>query len=63
MNKLEIICADCKKSTFVERVEYDPKNAVVLKGIVCPDCDSGGFDMPEYYDEKGNYIDQSEMIS
>lgn len=50
---IKIICATCDRSVDTPRCDTDPSDAVVLRGIVCPDCDKGGFDMPEYYDAGG----------
>lgn len=50
---IKIICPTCSRSENTSRCETDPPNAVELRGIVCPDCDTGGFDMPSFYDASG----------
>lgn len=50
---IRIICATCARSVDTPRCDTDPPDAVVMRGIVCPDCDIGGFDMPEYFDKDG----------
>ena len=53
---IKIICATCRREVDTPRCDTDPPNAVKLCGIVCPDCDTGGFDIPEYYDANGNEV-------
>lgn len=56
VDTIKIICATCEIEVDTPRDETDPPNATVLRGIVCPDCDTGGFDMPEYYDKNGREV-------
>ena len=53
---ITIICATCGLTAHTPRCDTDPPDAVQLRGIVCPDCDTGGFDMPEYFDANGTSI-------
>lgn len=53
---IKIICATCGLEVDTPRDDADPPDAVELRGIVCPDCDTGGFDMPEYYDAAGAQV-------
>lgn len=53
---IKIICATCDRKVDTPRCDADPKDAVVLRGIVCPDCDTGGVDMPEYYNLAGEEV-------
>lgn len=56
-DKIRIICDDCKRSVLVEKMEYEPVEAVKMEGTVCTECDKGGFDMPIYYDKYNKFID------
>lgn len=53
---IRIICPTCQRKVDTPRCDTDPPNAVDLRGIVCPGCDTGGFDMPEYYDIDGRSV-------
>lgn len=53
---IKIVCATCRREVDTPRCDTDPPGAVELRGIVCPDCDTGGFDMPVYYDANGNEV-------
>lgn len=53
---IKIICPICARSVDTPRCDTDPTNAVELRGIVCPDCDAGGFDMPEFRDANGSEV-------
>lgn len=54
---IKIVCDKCGTSVDTPRTEYDPPEAVELRGTDCPDCDSGGFDLPSYYDANGQQVD------
>ena len=54
VDNIQIVCATCGIKVCTPRCDTDPPDAVELRGIVCSDCDAGGFDMPEYYDAQGN---------
>lgn len=49
-------CTKCESvlSTMRDK-QLDPPEAVKMVGI-CPDCDSGDFDEPMYFDAAGNHI-------
>lgn len=53
---IRLICQTCGREVDTPRCETDPPSAVMLTGIVCPDCDNGGFDMPTYFDAAGREI-------
>lgn len=53
---IKIICSTCAREADTPRCETDPPDAVELRGIVCPDCDTGGYDMPEYFDATGAQV-------
>lgn len=53
---IRLICSTCQRTVDTPRVDTDPPTAVELRGIVCPECDRGGFDMPEYVDGNGNFV-------
>lgn len=50
---IKIVCATCCREVATPRCDTDPQDAVELRGIVCPDCDTGGYDMPEYFNAHG----------
>mgnify|MGYP000412740404 CR=1 FL=1 len=54
---IKIICAGCGLEVDTPRCDTDPPKAVRLEGIWCPDCDNGGFDMPDFYDGNGNWME------
>jgi len=56
MKDITLVCPSCAKRVDTPRCDTDPPNAVELHGIVCPDCDTGGFDMPEYFDSHGSSV-------
>lgn len=53
---IAIICAECGRKVNTPRCDTDPPTAVELRGIVCPDCDNGGFDLPSYFDRDGHEV-------
>lgn len=55
-NNITIICHSCDRKVLTPRCGTDPDEAVVLRGIICPDCDNGGFDLPMYFDVLGNQV-------
>ena len=54
---ITLVCGACKRRVDTPRCDTDPPEAVELHGIVCPDCDNGGFDLPSYFDSQGNEVD------
>lgn len=58
---ITLVCPSCGKRADVSRCDMDPSQAVELRGIVCPDCDNGGFDLPSYFDANGDVIDGDPM--
>lgn len=55
-DSIKIICPSCGLKVDTPRYDTDLPDAVELRGIVCPECDTGGFDMPEYCDAKGRGV-------
>lgn len=55
-DNITIVCATCGLKAHTPRCDTDPPDAVELRGIVCLDCDTGGFDMPEFYDATGAQV-------
>ena len=53
---IKIFCAICDRSVDTPRCNTDPPDAVELHGIVCPDCDTGGYDMPVFIGADGAHI-------
>ena len=53
---ITLVCEKCGRKADTLRCDTDPPEAVEMHGIVCPNCDTGGFDMPEYYDANGAWI-------
>lgn len=51
-----IVCDSCGKAVNTPRCDTDPPNAVEMRGVVCPDCDNGGFDLPVFFDRYGNEV-------
>ena len=58
---IKIVCRHCGRAMNTPRCDTDPPTAVELRGIACPECDTGGFDMPEYYDANGTEVDADPM--
>lgn len=58
---ITLVCPSCSKRVDTPRCATDPPKAVELHGIVCPDCDNGGFDLPSYFDAQGVEIDADPM--
>ena len=56
MDTITLVCSGCGKRVPTPRDKLDPPNATELHGIECPDCDSGGFDMPAYFDANGSEV-------
>tara|TARA_R110002020_G_scaffold95937_9_gene230087 strand:- start:40052 stop:40294 length:243 start_codon:yes stop_codon:yes gene_type:complete len=54
---IKIVCANCGREVDTPRCDTDPPNAVRLEGVWCPDCDNGGFDMPDFFDADGNWLE------
>lgn len=58
---ITLVCGSCSKRVETPRCDTDPPQAVELHGIVCPDCDNGGFDLPSYFDAQGREVDGDPM--
>lgn len=52
-----LVCPKCDKRVETQLQEYDYPEAVELRGISCPDCWNGEFDIPDYRDINGNPVD------
>lgn len=50
---ITIVCDSCGRRVDTPRCDTDPPEAVEMRGIVCPDCDNGEFDLPAYFDRNG----------
>lgn len=59
---ITIICSVCGLKVDTPRCNDDPKEATELRGVECPDCDTGGFDMPEFYNTLGSLVFAAEPI-
>jgi hypothetical protein len=58
VNLLRLRCPKCLRKGSASRDETDPPNAV-LAVIICPKCDKGDFNEPEYWDANNCWIDPS----
>lgn len=56
MKTITIVCDTCNLKVDTPRCDTDPPNATELHGIVCGDCDTGGFDLPVFLDKNGEEI-------
>lgn len=52
---ITIECPECKLRAETPRQEYDYPEAVLMQ-VVCPNCTTGDFDEPVYFDKDGNNV-------
>lgn len=55
-------CPKCRKKQMVDRDDTDPP-AARLASMVCPDCDDGDFNSPDYFDVGGKWINPVEHLA
>lgn len=53
---ITMVCPGCGKRVETPRDETDHPDAAELHGIQCPDCDTGGFDMPVFLNSDGEEL-------
>lgn len=53
---ITMVCDTCGRRIETPRADTDPPAAQECHGITCPDCDTGGFDLPAFLDEHGREV-------
>lgn len=53
---IRLVCKTCAVKVDTPRADTDPPSAVEIRGLVCPNCDTGGFDMPEFLNSQGEEV-------
>ena len=55
--KINMLCLGCGNARRVERIPYiDPPRAIRCETAHCTICETGGVDMPAFYDRAGNEL-------
>ena len=54
-HRISLWCPQCERGMIADKFEHDYPEAVMLE-VECPDCGSGGFEDPTYYDRDGNNV-------